>query len=80
MGERSAASCAGALSEVYEAFAQPRTAGAKVTDGLIEFGRVGRRVIEADFSGDDRSSDGGLLPLKRADERIGLRRVAAAVA
>jgi hypothetical protein len=30
----------------------------KCTDGLIEFGRVGRRRIEADFSGGDLSSDG----------------------
>lgn len=51
----------------------------KCTDGLIEFGRVGRRRIEADFSGGDLSSDGGLMLLKRADERIGLTRAAAAV-
>ncbi len=51
----------------------------KRTEGLIEFGRVGRRVIEADFSGGDLSSDGGLMLPKRADERIGLTRAAAAV-
>jgi len=49
------------------------------TAETIEFGRVGRRVIEADFSGGDLSSDGGLMLLKRVDERIGLTRMAAAV-
>lgn len=51
----------------------------KCTEGKIAFGRVGRRVVEADFSGGDLSSDGGLMLLKRADERIGLTRAAAAV-
>jgi len=45
----------------------------------IEFGRVGRRVIEANFDGGDLSSDGGLLLLRRTDERIGLTRAVAAV-
>ena len=45
----------------------------------IGFGRVGRRVIEADFDGGDLSSDGGLMLLRRADERIGLTRAVAAV-
>ncbi len=43
------------------------------------FGRIGRRVIEANFDGGDISSDGGVLLLRRADERIGLSRAAAAV-
>ena len=51
----------------------------KCTDGTMELGRVGRRVIEANFEGGDISSDGGLLLLRRADERIGLSRAAAAV-
>lgn len=51
----------------------------KCTDRTIEFGRLGRRVIEANFDGGDLSSDGGLLLLRRADERIGLSRSAAAV-
>ncbi|MGE5338658.1 MAG: IS1380 family transposase [Gemmatimonadota bacterium] len=51
----------------------------KCTEGKIAFGRVGRRVIEADFSGGDLSSDGGLMLLKRTDERIGLTRAVAAV-
>lgn len=45
----------------------------------IEFGRVGRRVIEASFDGGDLSSDGGLMLLRRVDERIGLTRAVAAV-
>jgi hypothetical protein len=36
-------------------------------------------VIEADFSGGDLSSDGGMMLLKQVDERIGLTRAAAAV-
>jgi len=51
----------------------------KCTGDKIEFGRLGRRVIEADFSGGDLSSDGGMMLLKQADERIGLTRAAAAV-
>jgi len=51
----------------------------KCTDGTIGFGRLGRRVIEANFEGGDIGSDGGVLLLKRVDERIGLSRAAAAV-
>lgn len=51
----------------------------KCTDGRGEFGRIGRRVIEANFDGGDISSDGGLLLLRRADERVGLSHAAAAV-
>jgi hypothetical protein len=36
----------------------------KCTQDKIDFGRLGRRVIEADFSGGDLSSDGGLLLLR----------------
>ena len=45
----------------------------------LDFGRIGRRVIEADFSGGDLSSDGGLLLLRKADQRIGLSKAVAAV-
>ena len=38
----------------------------------IEFGRFGRRVIEADFSGGELSSDGGLLLLRQVDRAPGL--------
>lgn len=47
------------------------------TDERVEFGRVGRRVVQADFSGGDIVSDGGVLLLKRVDERLGLTRAAA---
>ena len=50
----------------------------KCTEPTIEMGRLGRRVIEANFEGGDISSDGGVLLLRRVDERIGLSRAAAA--
>ena len=50
----------------------------KCTQAKIEFGRVGRRVIEADFSGGELSSDGGLLLLRQLDRHLGLSRAAAA--
>lgn len=50
----------------------------KCTDETVEFGRVGRRVIEAAFDGGDIVSDGGVLLLKRVEERLGLTRAAAA--
>jgi hypothetical protein len=34
----------------------------KCTGGKIGFGKFGRRLIEADFSGRDLSSDGGMVP------------------
>lgn len=43
----------------------------------IEFGKLGRRLIEADFSAGELSSDGGLLLLRQVDRRIGLSRAAA---
>ena len=46
----------------------------KCTQGKIDFGRFGRRVIEADFNGGDLSSDGGLLLLRQIDEYLGLSR------
>jgi len=50
----------------------------KCTKDKIDFGRFGRRVIEADFSGGDLSSDGGLLLLRQVDRYLGLSRMAAA--
>ena len=50
----------------------------KCTKDKIGFGRLGRRVIEADFSGGDLSSDGGLLLLRQVDRHLGLSRAAAA--
>lgn len=51
----------------------------KCTEAKIEFGKLGRRIIEANFEGGDISSDGGLLLLRQVDELIGLSRAAAAV-
>lgn len=51
----------------------------KCTQRQLDFGGVGRRVIDADFSGGDLSSDGGLLLLRQVDRRIGLTRAAATV-
>ena len=50
----------------------------KCTDAKIDFRRLGRRVIEADFSGGDLSSDGRVLLLRQVDEYLGLSRAAAA--
>ena len=50
----------------------------KCTEARIDFGRLGRRIIEADFSGGELSSDGGLMLLRQVDQRIGLTRAAAA--
>jgi hypothetical protein len=50
----------------------------KRTQAKIDFGRFGRRVIEADFGGGDLSSDGGLLLLRQVDRHLGLSRMAAA--
>ncbi|MDP3033230.1 MAG: IS1380 family transposase [Rhodocyclaceae bacterium] len=36
------------------------------------FGRVGRRAIEADFTGGALSSDGGLMLVRQVDRKIGL--------
>ena len=49
----------------------------KCTDETVQFGRVGRRVVEAAFDGGDIVSDGGVLLLKRLDDRLGLTRAAA---
>lgn len=49
----------------------------KCTDDKIDFGRFGRRIIEADFSGGDLSSDGGLLLLRQVDRHLGLSAAAA---
>ena len=38
----------------------------------IEFGRFSRRLIQANFSGGDLSSDGGLLLLRQIDQHLGL--------
>ena len=76
--DRSAARPEGALSLVSDVNEQPELPMPKCTEGRIEFGRVGRRIIEANFDGGDLSSDGGLMLLRRVDERIGLSRAGAA--
>ncbi len=40
--------------------------------GTLDFGRVDRRAVEADFSGGEISSDGGALLLRQADRRLNL--------
>jgi hypothetical protein len=47
------------------------------TRGEMEFGRLGRRTIEANFEGGALSSDGGLMLLRQVDQRIGLSRAVA---
>ena len=49
------------------------------TNESIEFGKVGRRVIEAAFDGGDIVSDGGVLLLRQVDQRIGLTKAIARV-
>lgn len=51
----------------------------KCTDTALKIGKVGRRVVEATFDGGDIVSDGGVMLLRQADERIGLTRAAARV-
>ncbi|MFT0532961.1 hypothetical protein ACMHYJ_09010 [Castellaniella hirudinis] len=47
------------------------------TTEQLDFGRLGRRHLEANFEGGDLSSDGGLMPLRQIDARTGLSRMAA---
>ena len=42
------------------------------TPDLIDFGRLGRRHIEANFEGGSISSDGGVMLLRQVDHRLGL--------
>ena len=51
----------------------------KCTEDKLSLGRLGRRVIEANFEGGDISTDGGVMLLRQTDERIGLTRAAAGV-
>ncbi len=63
---------------MFEANDNRRLPMPKCTQGKIDFGRLRRRVIEADFSGGELSSDGGLMLLRQVDRHIGLTRMAAA--
>ncbi|MEK8031809.1 transposase, partial [Ideonella sp. DXS29W] len=51
----------------------------KRTDAPMLIGKVGRRLVQAGFDGGDIVSDGGVMLLRQADERIGLTRSAARV-
>lgn len=46
----------------------------KCTAQNLSFGRLGRRVIEANFSGGALSSDGGLMLVRQVDRMTGLSR------
>ncbi|NYT64023.1 transposase, partial [Alcaligenaceae bacterium] len=47
------------------------------TTETLDFGRMGRRRLEANFEGGDLSSDGGLMLLRQIDAHTGLSRLAA---
>lgn len=47
------------------------------TTEQLDFGRLGRRHLQANFQGGDLSSDGGLMLLRQIDARTGLSRQAA---
>lgn len=47
------------------------------TTEQLDFGRLGRRYLQANFEGGDLSSDGGLMLLRQIDARTGLSRLAA---
>lgn len=49
----------------------------KCTAEMMDFGRLGRRVIEANFQGGAISSDGGLMLLRQVDRRLGLSQAVA---
>ena len=51
----------------------------KCTEAPLPMGKVGRRVVQAAFDGGDIVSDGGVMLLRQADQRIGLTKAAAAV-
>jgi len=49
----------------------------KCTDGIVSFGKVGRRVVQAAFDGGDIVSDGGVMLVREVDRRLGLTKAAA---
>lgn len=49
----------------------------KCTDGIVRFGRIGRRQVQAAFDGGDITSDGGVMLLREVDRRLGLTAAAA---
>lgn len=50
----------------------------KCTADQMEFGRLGRRRVEANFEGGTLSSDGGVMLLRQVDRKIGLSAAVAA--
>ena len=50
----------------------------KCTDGIVSFGKVGRREVQAAFDGGDIVSDGGVMLVREVDRRLGLTKAAAA--
>lgn len=50
----------------------------KCTDGIVRFGKIGRRQVQAAFDGGDITSEGGVMLLREVDRRLGLTRAAAA--
>lgn len=42
----------------------------------MNFGRLGRRVVEGRFDGGSMTSDGGIVLLGETDRRLGLRCIA----
>lgn len=53
----------------------PKCTGSK--DAQMQFGRIGRKLIEANFEGGEIGSDGGLMLLRQTDQIIGLTVAAA---
>ena len=49
------------------------------TSDELDFGRLGRRVICADFDGGDISTEGGVMLLRQVDSKIGLTKAVAKV-
>ena len=45
--------------------------------GVIDFGRLGRRVVQDRFDGGSMTSDAGVMLLSAADRKIGLTAAAA---
>ena len=51
----------------------------KCTAEQMEFGRLGRRIVEANFRGGAISPDGGLLLLRQVERRLGLLEAVAGI-
>ncbi len=49
----------------------------EVNVGTIDFGRLGRRVVEGRFDGGSMTSDGGVMLLGQVDRKLGLLEAAA---